>query len=73
MMKTRIQTMKADAAGKMPYTGVVDCGVKILRNEGVLTFWRGFSAYYARTFPHAMIILVTLEQFNALYKKHLLS
>ena len=99
MMKTRLQNMKADATGKMPYNGVVDCAVKIFTNEGPLAFWRGLAAYYARTGPRergealacrsgpkmfslhallttpppdAMIILVSLEQFNTLYKKHLL-
>jgi solute carrier family 25 oxoglutarate transporter 11 len=47
---------------------VFDCGAKILANEGVLAFWRGFSAYYARTAPHAMLVLITMEQFNKLYK-----
>lgn len=51
MMKTRLQNMKADSAGKMPYTGVLDCAGKILANEGIFTFWRGISAYYARTGP----------------------
>ena len=72
MMKTRLQNMKPDAAGVMPYRGVLDCAAKIVAQEGVLTFWRGLSAYYARTAPHAMIILVSLEKFNALYKEFLL-
>jgi solute carrier family 25 (mitochondrial oxoglutarate transporter), member 11 len=28
-VKTRIQKMKPDAAGKMPYTGFVDCAMKV--------------------------------------------
>ncbi len=51
LMKTRLQNMKADASGQMPYSGVVDCAVKIFKNEGPLAFWRGISAYYARTGP----------------------
>jgi solute carrier family 25 (mitochondrial oxoglutarate transporter), member 11 len=68
MMKTRLQNMKPDpATGAMPYKNVLDCGAKIAAQEGVGTFWRGFSAYYARTAPHAMIILIVLEQFNRAY------
>jgi solute carrier family 25 oxoglutarate transporter 11 len=49
MMKTRLQNMKADpATGKMPYANVLDCGRQILAKEGILTFWRGLSAYYVR-------------------------
>ena len=70
MMKTRLQNMKPDpTTGQMPYKNVLDCGFKIARNEGVFTFWRGFSAYYARTAPHAMIILIVLEQFNKAYSE----
>ena len=70
MMKTRLQNMKPDpATGAVPYKNVADCAVKIATTEGVLTFWRGFSAYYARTAPHAMIILIVMEQFNAAWKK----
>jgi solute carrier family 25 oxoglutarate transporter 11 len=71
MMKTRLQNMKPDpTTGLMPYRNVLDCGSKIVSQEGVLTFWRGFSAYYARTAPHAMIILVALEQSNIAYKAY---
>mgnify|MGYP000942011037 CR=1 FL=1 len=35
--------------------------------EGPLAFWTGFGAYYGRTAPHAMIILLSLEQINKLY------
>jgi solute carrier family 25 oxoglutarate transporter 11 len=73
MIKTRIQNMKPDpATGAMPYGGVLDCGAKIARAEGVLAFWRGLSAYYARTAPHAMIVLVTMDALNTAWKKHLL-
>jgi solute carrier family 25 oxoglutarate transporter 11 len=74
MMKTRLQNMKPDAAtGKLPYSGVLDCGVQILRTEGLLTFWRGLSAYVARTAPHAMLILILKRQFDDAYKTALLT
>jgi len=69
MVKSRLQYMKADAKGVMPYTGVMDCGSKILKHEGVLAFWRGFGAYYARSAPHAMIVLLSREQIIKLYRK----
>jgi solute carrier family 25 oxoglutarate transporter 11 len=70
MIKTRLQNMKPDpATGLPPYTGVMDVAGKILKLEGPLAFWRGFGAYYGRTAPHAMIILVSLEQLNRVYTK----
>lgn len=41
-IKTRIQ----GASGG--YTGVLDCAVKIFREEGVWAFWRGSSPRLAR-------------------------
>lgn len=64
--------MKPDAGGVMPYKGVFDCATKILTQDGVFAFWRGLSAYYARTAPHAMIVLLTLEKTNELWKLHVL-
>lgn len=69
MLKSRLQDMKPNSKGEMPYTGLMDCSLSILRKEGVLAFWTGFPAYYGRCAPHAMIILMTIEQITALYKK----
>lgn len=69
LIKTRLQNMKPDAAGVLPYKGVLDCAAKIAAQEGFLAYWTGFLAYYGRTAPHAMIILITLEQFNKRYTK----
>jgi len=68
MIKSRLQNMKASPTGEMPYKGVVDCGSKILSKEGPLAFWRGFSAYYFRCAPHAMIILLSIEQVTEWYR-----
>ena len=50
------------------FTGVVDCAGQILAKEGPLSFWRGFTAYYGRCAPHAMIILLSIEQVTAVYR-----
>lgn len=34
-----------------PYTGIGDCFGRILREEGVLSFWRGHQANVIRYFP----------------------
>ncbi|KAA0152187.1 hypothetical protein FNF29_04053 [Cafeteria roenbergensis] len=68
LIKTRLQSMRIDpATGKMPYTGVLDCAAQVARKEGPLAFWTGFGAFYGRSAPHAMIILLTMEQFNTMY------
>ena len=51
------------------YKGLADAVIKIYTTEGVLSFWTGFGAYYMRTAPHAMIILMTTQPITDYYKK----
>lgn len=69
LIKSRLMNMKVDpATGKMPYTGVTDCIVKTFTREGPLAFWNGLPAYYVRCAPHAMIILISIEQISKVYR-----
>lgn len=69
MMKTRLMNMSKDAAGNLQYKGLWDCFIKILKNDGVLGFWKGFLTYYFRCAPHSMVILLTMEGLNSAYEK----
>jgi len=71
MIKSRLMNMKPEAGGVMPYKGVIDCGWKVIRHEGAHRLWAGFSTYYARCAPTAMIQLIAIEQFLILYRKNL--
>jgi len=73
MIKSRLMNMRVDAAGNMPYAGFVDCVTKVLHNEGVAALWRGYFTYYARCAPNAMIVLLTAEQLNQMYRKAFLT
>lgn len=69
LMKSRLMAQKLDpVTGKLPYKNLLDCGVKIFKNEGPLGFWGGFSAYYGRCAPHAMIILLSIESITQFYR-----
>lgn len=61
MVKTRMQKMKPDAEGKVPYSGNVDCAMQILKNEGPLGFYKGFSTFLLRIGPHVAITLVLVD------------
>jgi len=68
--KTRIQTMKV-VDGKPEYKGAVDCLTKIVRNEGVLSLWKGFTPYFFRLGPHTIFTFIFIEQmvkYYGLYK-----
>lgn len=55
-MKTKLQKMKPEADGKMPYKGLSDCFVKSIKREGFMRLWVGFLPFYSRTAPHVMIV-----------------
>ena len=56
--KTKLQKMKADANGKYPYKGLMDCMSKTVVNEGFSKLWVGLPTYYIRIGPHVIITLV---------------
>lgn len=69
LIKSRLMAQKPDPlTGEMPYKGVADCAMKIARSEGPIGFFSGFSAYYGRCAPHAMIILLSIESITAFYR-----
>ncbi len=60
-VKTRLQKQSRGPDGKLPYNGMMDCFSKVIKNEGPLRFYRGFSTYYVRIAPHAMITLIVVS------------
>lgn len=51
------------------YKGIIDCAGQLLQKEGFFAFWTGFSAYYGRCAPHAMIILLSIEGITKQYRR----
>jgi len=70
VVKSRLMAQKIDIeTGKMPYKGIGDCAVQIFKKEGPIGFFAGFSAYYGRCAPHAMIILLSIETITQTYRE----
>lgn len=70
LIKSRLMAQKADPmTGKLPYTGVTDCAIQTIKKEGPLGLFSGFSAYYGRCAPHAMIVLLCTESITSGYRK----
>ena len=68
LIKSRMMNQTKDiVTGKMPYANIGDCAVKIFKKEGPMGFFAGFSAYYTRCAPHAMIILMSIESITSSY------
>ncbi|CAJ0951456.1 unnamed protein product, partial [Mesorhabditis belari] len=69
--KTRIQSMRI-IDGKPEYKNAFDVWGKVIKNEGVLALWKGFTPYYFRLGPHTVITFIFLEQLNTAYYKYVL-
>ena len=50
------------------FTGVQDCVVKTLRNEGIRSFWRGNFASVVRYFPQQALNFTFKDQIKAIFK-----
>ena len=69
LIKSRLMAQRPDpVTGEMPYKGVMDCIGKVMRTEGPLGFYNGFSAYYGRCAPHAMIVLLSKDSITKAYR-----
>ncbi|SMQ50197.1 unnamed protein product [Zymoseptoria tritici ST99CH_3D7] len=67
-IKTRLQKQSRGPDGKLPYKNMFDCAKKVIRDEGPLRFYRGFSTYYVRIAPHAMVTLIVADYLNFITK-----
>lgn len=65
-IKTKLQKMKKDEKGKLPYKGVVDCFKTTVKKEGFSKLWVGLNTFYVRVAPHAVISLVVNDSLRHL-------
>jgi len=63
MVRTRLMNQPADAK---IYNNAVDCMIKIAKNEGPLTFWRGFMPIWSRFAPTTTLQLIIFEQLRGM-------
>lgn len=63
MIRTRLMNQPADAK---IYNNAADCFLKIVKNEGPATLWRGFMPIWSRFAPTTTIQLVIFEQLRVL-------
>ena len=56
--------------GVPEYNGLAEVFKKIVKNEGLLALWKGFTPYYARLGPHTVLTFIFLEQLNHYYRTY---
>jgi len=71
IVKTRLQSMKV-VDGAPEYRGAGDAFVKIVRSEGVVSLWKGFTPYYLRVGPHTVLTFIFFEQLSKAYKTYVM-
>jgi solute carrier family 25 oxoglutarate transporter 11 len=67
-VKTRLQKQQKRPDGTVQYKGMFDCFKKVAKEEGLLRFYRGFSTYYVRIAPHAMVTLIVADYLGFITK-----
>ena len=65
--KTRIQNSGSGVGAQ--YKGLLDCLLKTVRKEGVLSLWKGWTPAYARLGPHTLITLVALDTLKSAWER----
>mmetsp|Transcript_3772 Transcript_3772/g.10142 ORF Transcript_3772/g.10142 Transcript_3772/m.10142 type:complete len:177 (-) Transcript_3772:291-821(-) len=58
-------------AERRNYKGVVDTATRIVKEEGVATFWRGSTPFVQRAMMVGVFQVATLDQFKLMYAKYL--
>ncbi|KAI9008530.1 mitochondrial carrier domain-containing protein [Hyaloraphidium curvatum] len=66
VVKTRVMNSRT-VGGQKEFSGALDCAVKILKNEGVGGFYKGFVPNFARIGGWNTMAFVLLEQFKLRY------
>ena len=54
----------------LKYKGIVDCGKKVIRKEGILSLWRGNLTNVIRYFPNQALNFAFKDSFKFLFKKY---
>lgn len=65
VIKTRLQVQAR--TGQTTYNGLMDCAIKITREEGLMAFWKGAPARVFRSSPQFGVTLLTYEILQRLF------
>ena len=68
VISTRLYNQGVTASGKgVYYNGLIDCFTKILKNEGVWGFYKGWAPQFFRLGPHTVLSLMFWTQTRKAY------
>ena len=65
---TRLYNQGTTASGRsVLYTDIIDCILKILKNEGIHGFYKGLGPHYFRMGPHTFLSLLFWDELRKFY------
>ena len=62
VVKSRMQNQQKDSKGQLQYSGMTDCFLKIVGDEGVPKLWAGFVPAFLKLAPYTVISLILTEK-----------
>lgn len=66
VVKSRVMGQPLDPSGKPTlYNGMVDCFIKVSRDEGPMSLYRGFWPNFGRVVPRVTIVFIVMEQLKS--------
>merc|ERR1712129_458279 len=65
--KTRMQNQQSN---NIKYTSVPQTLLHIIRNEGFMSLWKGFPAYFCRGGGHTVTMFLAVEQYRRIANKY---
>lgn len=69
--KVRMQQQKPDpVTGEKPYPNMPMTIMKMVKNEGPLSLWKGLFPWYIRGGGHTIFLFLFLEEYKKLYQKY---
>ncbi|CAG9807560.1 unnamed protein product [Chironomus riparius] len=70
VISTRLYNQGTNSSGQgLNYTGVIDCFIKTVKNEGFKGLYKGFFPHYLRLGTHSVLVLVFFDELKALKSK----
>lgn len=61
VLKSRMQNMRPGE-----FKGIIDCGASLIKNEGIMALWKGYSPAVVKLAPHTVISFVILDNLSRL-------
>ncbi|RHZ32914.1 hypothetical protein DYB37_009175 [Aphanomyces astaci] len=66
-VKLLLQVQAASTQIKQPYTGILNCFVRVFHEQGLASFWRGNLANVVRYFPTQALNFATKDKYKQLF------